>query len=141
MPIRGGLVRHLITFLTAVAMSVSVSTTPCIVSAITTDPFTAPAIGDGVTIHVSDAESAPNQPVFADGDTVAVTTRIAANGTKQLRTAFGTLSAYEDEQGGLQSWLWTRTADIGARPLVAGDVVPARTTVVTWGLSQACEAQ
>lgn len=101
--------------------------------------FTAPALGASGTITVRDLPAGPNQPVFASGETVVMSTFVrTASGGLTKGDCVGVVTTYADLSGGsegFQTWLFTRNTGANGGNMTAATVIPVDSAVVDYGTS------
>ncbi len=97
--------------------------------------FTVPAAGVAATITVRDLPSAENMAVFEAGDTIRLRSFSRASGSLTIADAYGVVTAYADQAGGVQNWTFTRNSGADAGGMTAGTVIQADAIVLDYGVS------
>lgn len=95
--------------------------------------FTVPAAGGTATLTVKDLPSAANMAVFESGDYVAVRSFSRAAGSLTIGDAYGVVTAYADQAGGLQTWTFTRGSGGNAGTLATSTVIAIDSIVLDYG--------
>lgn len=97
--------------------------------------YTVPAGGAASTMTVKDLPSAENMAVFESGDTVRLRSFSRASGSLTVADAYGVVTAYADQVGGVQTWTFTRTGGSDGGTLSAGSVIQADALVLDYGVN------
>lgn len=97
--------------------------------------FIVPAAGAAATITVRDLPSAENMAVFESGDTIRLRSFSRASGSLTIADAYGVVTAYADQTGGVQTWTFTRNSGADAGTMTASTVIQADAIVLDYGVS------
>lgn len=97
--------------------------------------FTVPAGGSISVLTMQDLPSAENMAIFESGDWVRVRTFSRAAGSLTVTDAYGTVSGYTDQVGGLQAWTFTRALGANGGTMTAGTVVAVDSLILDYGLT------
>jgi len=97
--------------------------------------FTVPAAAGVQTLTVRDLPSAENMAVFESGDTIRLRSFSRAAGSLTIADAYGVVTAYADQAGGVQTWTFTRNSGADAGGMTGGTVIQADALVLDYGTS------
>lgn len=97
--------------------------------------YSVPAAGAASTITVKDLPSAENMAVFESGDTIRLRTFSRASGSLTIADAYGVVTSYVDQAGGVQDWTFTRNSGADAGAMTAGTTIQADAIVLDYGVS------
>jgi len=103
--------------------------------AVVAQDFTVPAAEASAYLYVEDLPGAPDVAVFQSGDIVRLRRFTRTLGSLTTANAWGVVSDYTDQAGGMQRWTWTRSAAPYAGSAAAGSTIYAKTLALDYGTS------
>jgi hypothetical protein len=97
--------------------------------------FTAPALGEAVTLRVRDLPSATGMAVFEAGDSVVLRSFSRSLGLLRISECIGVVSGYSGQGGGTQQWTFVRNTGETGGTMPTGTVVEKDSLVLDFGVS------